>query len=283
MNIDSLGDRLKKNYEDAYRVHLPRRTNVIVRLDMKSGHSYTKYFKRPFDDYFMEAMDETAIALCEEVQNVKLCYQQSDELSLWLAPYETLETEPYFDNNLQKIVSVTAGIAAANFNKIRTLQCFEQAKELNCLQNDVDDYKNFNLGVFDSRAFIIPELAEVANYYQWRSNDCSRNSIQMVARSLYSHQECENKSCEELQEMTWKRGNNWNDLPPRYKRGRIVIKEYSDKEVILKNGDKITCNRGEWVVKDMEGYNFDYWFSLINKLLEKKVDKIGGEWILAVE
>lgn len=267
---DELGLRIKDGYENAYRISLPHRTNVIIRNDGRSFHSYTKNCKRPFDDELMFAMDETAIALCEEIQNVKLAYIQSDEISTWAAPYENLESQPWFSNNLQKMSSISASVVTAKFNEIRFIKNINDQ----ILNPNKDKYLDHKLAHFDGRCFVIPQLVEVANYFKWRSDDASRNSIQMVARSFYSHKECENKSCEELQEMIFQKGQNWDKLIPRYKRGRIVIKEYSDQDVILKNGEKITCNRGKWVVKDMDGYNFDYWFSLVNKLLEKKVDKM---------
>ena len=44
-----IGNRMKENYEDRYRFYLTRRTLVIIRLDGKSFHSFTRGFDRPFD------------------------------------------------------------------------------------------------------------------------------------------------------------------------------------------------------------------------------------------
>ena len=41
----------------------------------------------------------------------------------------------------------------------------------------------------------------------------------MAAQSLYSHSQLLNKSSNEMQEMLFQRGINWNDYPVRYKRG----------------------------------------------------------------
>jgi tRNA(His) 5'-end guanylyltransferase len=40
---------MKSYYEDRYRINLPRRTNILLRIDGKAFHSYTKGLKRPFD------------------------------------------------------------------------------------------------------------------------------------------------------------------------------------------------------------------------------------------
>ena len=123
MNKDNLGDRMK-GYEDTFRYYLPKKTNLILRIDGKAFHSYTKNCKRPFDDNLMDDMNQTAIKLCEEIQGAKLAYVQSDEISILITDYDDIKTSAWFDNNLQKIVSVSASIATAEFNKQRTIRCF---------------------------------------------------------------------------------------------------------------------------------------------------------------
>ena len=39
---DSLGDRMKEFYENRSKLYLPRRVPVIIRLDGKAFHSFTK-------------------------------------------------------------------------------------------------------------------------------------------------------------------------------------------------------------------------------------------------
>ena len=45
---DTLGDRMK-SYEDCYRIKLPKRSYVMIRVDGKAFHTYTKGLNRPFD------------------------------------------------------------------------------------------------------------------------------------------------------------------------------------------------------------------------------------------
>src|ERR1700677_4286588 len=114
---DSLGDRMKKQYEDRWRIMLPRRTYTILRVDGKSFHTYTRGFKRPYSTQFMDVMDETAFSLCEEIMGAQFAYIQSDEISVLLTDFASPTTEAWFDGNLQKIVSVGAGIATMTFNR----------------------------------------------------------------------------------------------------------------------------------------------------------------------
>ena len=106
-----------KEYENAYRIYLPRRLPVIIRVDMRAGHTYTQGFVRPFDSIFHDAMVETAQELCKSVDGCKFAYTQSDEISLLVTNDDTIETQPWFNNNLQKIVSLSAAIASVSFQR----------------------------------------------------------------------------------------------------------------------------------------------------------------------
>lgn len=94
---DSLGNRCKK-YESSFRTFLPERMPVILRLDGKSFHSYTRGCKKPFDENLYSCMNDTAIYLCENIQNAVLAYIQSDEISIVLNNYKTIQTSSWFDN-----------------------------------------------------------------------------------------------------------------------------------------------------------------------------------------
>jgi len=209
MSKDNLGDRMKTYYEDRTRYYLPRRNYTIIRIDGKAFHTYTRGMGRPFDDTFMYNMDETAKELCSQIMGAKFAYVQSDEISILLTDFDTLQTQAWFDNNLQKMCSVSASIATRAFNGVSLSRKYAE---------------------FDSRVFQIPSLSEVLNYYLWRQQDCTRNSIQAVAQSLYSQKQLHGKNTSQLQEMIFQKGTNWNDYKSYYKRGRVVYKEAFDYE-----------------------------------------------------
>lgn len=52
---DSLGDRMKQ-YENVSRVYLTRRTPVIIRIDGKAFHVFTRGMRKPFDRILVSAM-----------------------------------------------------------------------------------------------------------------------------------------------------------------------------------------------------------------------------------
>lgn len=212
---DSLGARMKDQYELRARQMLPRRTFTVIRLDGKAFHTYTRGLDRPYDKQLMDDLACTAKFLCGEIQGCKLAYCQSDEISLILADFDTTSSQAWFDGNTQKIASISASLCTAKFNELRPGQ----------------------LAFFDSRVFTIPDPVEVANYLVWRQQDATRNSVSMAAQSYLSHRELHGKSSGEMQEMLWSQhGVNWNDYDPRFKRGTVVFPEivvssvsYTDK------------------------------------------------------
>lgn len=261
-NKDSLGDRMK-GYENISRIYLTRRTPIIIRIDGKAFHSFTRGFARPFDDVLVKSMQDTAKYLCENIMGCKLAYTQSDEISLLLVDYEKLETQAWFDNNLQKMVSVAASIATMAFNKFFTNNVKNEIMEYKAslvpqsveLQEKIKKYYDTlkqaleKGAMFDARAFILPK-EEVNNYFVWRQQDATRNSIQMVAQSNFSQKELQGKNCNVLQDMLHEqKGINWNDYPTVYKRGSCIIKVY---DVIIQY-DEVgnicgSTERTKWIV-----------------------------------
>jgi len=244
---DDLGDRMKSYYEDRTRISLPRRTNTIIRIDGKAFHTYTRGLPRPFDQDLIDDMNATTKFLCENIQNAKMGYVQSDEISIVLTDYDKLTTDAWFDGNIQKMVSIAASLATSKFNQLRGIRF---------LQNNMHiDFDKMKLAQFDARVFTIPNEEEVINYFIWRQQDASRNSISAVAQSLYSHKELHGKTTDQMQELIYQKGQNWNDYPIGQKRGRVVVRRDVDvpttKEIYDKAKDKTSF------VIDRTGDNYE--------------------------
>ena len=252
MDRTTLGDRMKNNYENISRYYLTRRTPVIIRIDGKAFHTFTKGFKKPFDDVLVKTMQDTMKYLCENIQGCVLGYTQSDEISLVLTDYTELTTDAWFGNNLQKMCSVSASMATLAFNKHfrdnvdewgdNNLPDFRDGgtnQEIDpTLLEQWDIYfSRCDKAMFDSRVFTIPK-EEVCNYLIWRQQDATRNSIQSVGQANFSQKELHCKSTNDIQDMLMTQKNiNWNDYPTTLKRGSCCIKTViQDPDVDIKDG-----------------------------------------------
>lgn len=238
MDRTTLGDRMKNNYENITRYYLTRRMPVIIRIDGKAFHTFTRGFKKPFDDILVKTMQDTMKYLCENIQGCVLGYTQSDEISLVLTDYAELTTDAWFGNNLQKMCSVSASMATLAFNKFFSgrvqefmYDCCDDlgGQVIPEKKNEYDNaakvyFNKFNAAMFDSRVFTIPK-EEVCNYLIWRQQDATRNSIQSVSQANFSQKELHGKSCNNIQDMLMtQKGINWNDYSTTLKRGSCCIK-----------------------------------------------------------
>ena len=226
---DSLGDRMKGNYENRSKTYLVRRMPVIIRLDGKAFHTFTRGFNKPFDEVMMQTMQQTTLKLCQEIQGCVFGYTQSDEITLVLVDYNDINTDAWFDYSVQKMCSVASSMCTLYFNKI-----FAEMVDVFIANSDVTPEEEklervYNKAIekgamFDARVFNIP-VEEVTNCILWRQQDATRNSISSLAQSKFSHKELQGKSSSQMQDMLMEKfGINWNDLTIPEKRGTAVYK-----------------------------------------------------------
>ena len=221
----NLGERIKNFYEQRNRTFLLRKVPVILRIDGKAFHTFTKKYQKPFDLNLIRIFHDTSKYLLTQVQGAKLAYHQSDEISLLITDYDSPETESWFNYNVQKMTSVAASLATYKFNG-----------EL--LDNDSPP------ALFDCRVFNIPK-EEVVNYFIWRQRDWERNSISMYARSFFSHQELHKKNTSDIHEMLHKKGKNWADLDNFLKNGCFFMKENMEEFA-----EKLTYEYGTYYLRN---------------------------------
>lgn len=202
--IEELEERMK-NYEKKY--DLPINLPVIIRIDGRAFHTFTRGMEKPFDETFIDMMNTIGLELCDEIQNCRLAFLQSDEISFLV--YNRIESDCWFSNEIQKMSSISASLAASIATKY--------------VSEKIPEKSRINI-TFDSRSFIMPEK-DVANYFIYRQMDWERNSLQMLTRKYYSQKKMEYKNCQDMHEMLYDKGINWNDMPTYLKRGRCIIKK----------------------------------------------------------
>lgn len=260
---DDLGTRMKTFYEQIPKTKLMRRTPVVIRIDGKAFHTFTKGFQKPFDKVLIKSMQETMKYLCENIQGCVLGYTQSDEITLILVDYKKLTSSAWFDYEVQKMCSVAASMATMAFNKFFIENVYDWwnipfVGITKAIQARADLYDTYLMAVkkgamFDARCFNIPK-EEVTNLIYWRQLDAIRNSIQMVGQANFSHNELQNKSCDDIQNMLMAQKDiNWNDFPTAQKRGSCCAK---NKIIVKSNDDGTTTAQirnpfepeNEWII-----------------------------------
>lgn len=183
----------------------------IIRLDGRGFSRKTAVrFGKPFDPRFRDLMVAAAGALLAELQGV-YAYTMSDEISL-LLPRDW----PLFDRRLEKVVSVSAGIASAAF----TRALGETAH-------------------FDSRVWMGPDVSQVLDYFRWRQAEAAGNALHgwchwTLRKTGKSAEEAtrllRGKSASWQNEFLFRQGINFNDLPRWQRRGVGFYWECFEKE-----------------------------------------------------
>ncbi|SCL29479.1 tRNA(His)-5'-guanylyltransferase [Micromonospora rhizosphaerae] len=173
---------------------------TVIRVD---GRGFTRLteqrFDKPYDARFCDLMVVTAQALLTEL-GARYAYTESDEISLLLDPASDL-----FSRSVEKLVSISAGIASAAFTHAATQPAH-----------------------FDSRLWVGVGVEDVADYFSWRQSDATRSALngwcywtlrkdgqspRQASRAL------EGVSATDKNELLLRHGINFDDVPTWQRRG----------------------------------------------------------------
>jgi tRNA(His) guanylyltransferase len=203
MRTDGLDDRMR-GFEEALDVCVLPGVFMVARLD---GRGFTRLTKEvlplevPFDRRFHDDMVQTAEHLVGDCGfSVVYGFTQSDEISLLFGPREDV-----FGRKLRKLLSVLAGEASARFSLLLG-----------------------SAAVFDCRISQLPSAEYVVDYFRWRGEDARRNALNAHGYWLLRKQgrsvgeataALEGLSVSGKNELLFRNGVNFNDLPAWQKRG----------------------------------------------------------------
>lgn len=212
----NIGERMK-SYEQVFSHKFTKRSPLIVRVDGRHFHTFTRGAEKPFDQKIIMSMVEAAKYVAKNMQGFKAAFIQSDEASFLITDYDDIKTQGWFDYELNKIVSISAARMSVKFN---------------------DVYRGVELAEFDSRAFVLPK-EDVANYFLWRALDWKRNSVQMLGQAYFSQKELHKKKLSDIHELLYSKEVNWARLPEQHKNGTWISKDLSTNSTVLPNYESI--------------------------------------------
>lgn len=163
MIADTLKDRVFA-YEDISDIKLTRKLPVIITLNGRGFRKTTSLVDKPFSKEFNTVMGQTLIKLASEIEGAIFLYSFNDEINIVCRNDQNLETEAWYDNNVQKIVSASASLASISLYEA-------------CIKADV---KLLGSPVFLAKTFIVPSITEVINYLIAKQHQASQTAISMA-------------------------------------------------------------------------------------------------------
>jgi tRNA(His) 5'-end guanylyltransferase len=199
-----LSDEQKK-FENDTTVDLEK--PVVVRIDGRAFHTFTRGLVKPYDEHLGRCMIETAKHLVEKFMPT-VGYVQSDEITLIFCNTRRVP----FSGRCQKLASLIASTATAFFN------------------NEIGMHipaKRHMLPVFDGRIFNVKDEAAAVENVFWRSCDAVRNSVFAAAFSQFSAKQLHKKNVyDQLNMLASERQIDWiTHYPTHFKFGTLVTRE----------------------------------------------------------
>jgi tRNA(His) guanylyltransferase len=206
-------DTSMRLYETANDLRIVPNMWVVARLD---GRNFTRLlhethpFEPPFDQRVRDLMLDTTEHLMQCGFRVVYGWTASDEISLLMHPQDDS-----FERKERKWISILAGEASAVFS-----------------------FKLGGIASFDCRLSQLPSNELVCDYFRWRSTDAHRNALnahcywllrsqgvapQQAAKQLIG------LSIADKNELLFRHGINFNDLPAWQKRGAGVLWQQYEK------------------------------------------------------
>jgi tRNA(His) guanylyltransferase len=232
---DEMGDRFKA-IEREWRQELPRRGFVVIRVDGRAFHSWTRGLDKPFSRPFITAMDACARKLCEGFSGALSAYVQSDEISLVLTDLTGETTEPEFGWRLPKLISLAASEATAEFNR----HWFDRPP-----------------ATFDGRAFPLATVEDVADYLRWRQDDARRNAVSMLSHHWLGKKAVHGVGTRQRVDLLAEMGVIVDQQDRGFTQGRIVRPEKRMETVTYTRKDDgtehaVEAERTHWVSEPSE-------------------------------
>ena len=230
--LNTLKERIEE-YSNSTNFKLLKRLPIIVTLNGRSFKKTTSLLDKPFCPIFAEAMCGVMIKLSQEIDGTIFAYSFNDEIVLIARNDQTLDTQPWYDNRIQKIVSVAASIATYEFNRIA---------KLNGMQI-------FGDPIFSASTFVVPNMMEAINLLIQKQNQAFHIALSMACfyELIKKHkpetveQTLIEKSSQAKAEILFENcGIDINTLPQPFRRGFAC---YRAPKIINIDGDEKIKNK----------------------------------------
>ena len=213
---NKLKDRVE-SYQSVTDYRLLSRVPIVICINGRGFSKVTQLLDKPYCPKFAEGMLSTTLRLCTDVEGAVFAYQHNDEIVIVARNDQTNETNPWYDNKLQKICSVTSAIATMHFNE------FASASGLNMV----------GASVFTSQVFTVPNIAEAVNTIIYKQQQNFHTSIQSACLyeliKKYDKNNIKDMMAglnidEKVDLLHQEADVNFNDYPISFRRGAAAYK-----------------------------------------------------------
>src|SRR5271165_5084919 len=161
--MNSLKERIY-GYENISNFLLTPKLPLIISLNGRGFRKLTSMAKKPYDEVFAKLMGQTMIRLMSEIEGTVFAYSFNDEIHIVSRNDKTLDSECWYNNDVQRIVSAAASMAS--------ISLYDAA-----CKNNIELLGN---PVFLGKTFILPSITETINYLIAKQHKASQTAISMA-------------------------------------------------------------------------------------------------------
>ena len=163
MMLETLKERMV-DYEASSDLKLTKKLPVVITINGRCFRKTTSLFQKPYAEDFVTIMGQVLIQLASEIEGSLLVYSFNDEINVICRNDQTLESEAWYDNHVQKIASASAAIASTAFLTAANKQ----------------NIKLIGSPIFIAKTFVLPSVTETINYLISKQHQASQTAIYMA-------------------------------------------------------------------------------------------------------
>jgi len=230
--MKSLKDRIDDFSNRATYKLLPK-LPVIITINGRAFNKLTALLDKPFSALLAKCFAFTLGELAKEIDGTVFGYHHNDEIVIITRNDQTLDTQPWYNNDIQKLASVVSSIATLHFNN------FANAN-------------NIEIGnaTFHSKIYTVPNITEAINVLICKQQQVFQSSIYyacfygLLGKSLDKNDIQEmlaNTSIDDkINLLKDECGIDYNTLPWAFRRG---VACYRVPKVVVYGGEETLKNQ----------------------------------------
>ena len=164
--MSNLLEQRFKTYESNTNYVLLNKVPLIIKAKVKNFNKMVENLPKPSYN-IIHIMANTMLYAMKEIQGGIFGFTFNDEIIFVIKNDQNLDSEPWLQNKIQKIVSQVASLLTRGFDK-----------SLSTLDANLD---LLGEAIFDVQVFPIPHIGEICNYLIWRQLVCYQQAVQQMA------------------------------------------------------------------------------------------------------
>jgi tRNA(His) guanylyltransferase len=190
---------------------------VIITISGRGFAKLTALLDKPYSEPLAKALCATLSYLVKEIDGAVFGYQYDDELIIITRNDQTNDTQPWYNNDSQKLASIAASIATLHFND------YVKANDIPIIEP-----------TFYAKAFVVPAITDAANVLVFKQQKAMQSSVYYACKDellkTYSidkiNKMLEDKSIEDrIAMLSSECGIDYNDYQSVFRRGAACYKK----------------------------------------------------------